>query len=97
MGLNYAIDALYATGWSSLDTRGCEFDGGRLYPGVARVEREFRESGFDMVLRRIELFDCYRVEWRAESGEAAGAVVGASEAEAAVHALVQLRRSLVQA
>lgn len=94
MGLNFALDELYASGWSTLDSAGCEFLEGRQYPGVPRVQREFASAGFVLSLRRVELFDCFRAEWRTESGEAAGAVVGQSETEAAVYALAQMRRRL---
>ena len=66
---------------------------GRLYPGLARIEREFRDAGFCLSLQQIELFDCCRAEWRSVDGTAAGGVVGASQPEAAVYALAQLRRS----
>jgi hypothetical protein len=98
MGLDFAIDELYATGWSVLDPAGClRHDDGRSYPAVPRVQQEFASAGFDFSLRHVQLFDCYRAEWRDGSGSAAGAVVGRSEAEAAVYALSQLRRRLVPA
>jgi hypothetical protein len=94
MGLEFAIDELYATGWSGLDTSGCEHHtDGRTYPDVARVRREFAESGFEFATRHVQLFDCYRAEWRDHAGDPAGAVVGRTEAEAAVYALAQLRRT----
>jgi hypothetical protein len=43
----------------------------------------------------VLLLDCSGAVWGAGAGAAAGAVVGRSEAEAAVYALSQLRRSLV--
>lgn len=95
MGLGFAIDDLYATGWSALDTTGCDFDAeGRAFPGVERIEGEFEQSGYRLTLKHIQLFDCCRAEWsEISSGRAAGAVVGQTEAEAAVYALAQLRRS----
>ncbi len=98
MGLDFAVDELYATGWSALDSAGCEHrTDGRAYPGVTRVADEFRSAGFDLTLRHVQLFDCYRAEWRDVSGQACGAVVGRVEAEAAVYALSQLRRQLAAA
>lgn len=94
MGLNFAVDELYASGWSTLDSAGCEFLEGRQYPGVSRIQGEFAREGFTLSIRRVELFDCFRAEWRTSSGDAAGAVVGQSETEAAVYALAQLRRRL---
>ncbi|MEZ6244300.1 MAG: hypothetical protein R3B57_14800 [Phycisphaerales bacterium] len=95
MGIDFAIDELYATGWTALDSSGCEHHAdGRAYPSPDTVRREFDQAGFDLSLRHIQLFDCYRAEWRDRSGAAAGAVVGQTEAEAAVYALSQLRRAL---
>lgn len=96
MGLDFAIDELYATGWTALNSSGCKHHSdGRAYPGIELVRQQFRAAGFDLTLRHVQLFDCYRAEWRDGAGAAAGAVVGRSEAEAAVYALSQLRRSLV--
>lgn len=104
MGLGYAVDQLYATGWSDLDSAGCAHDAdGRAYPSVARVEREFEQAGFVLSIRHVTAFDCYRAQWHAPAAasggpvNAGGAVVGQSEAEAAVYALAQLRRSLASA
>ncbi|MBL8745370.1 MAG: hypothetical protein JNK58_03335 [Phycisphaerae bacterium] len=94
MGLDFAIDELYSTGWSTLDSTGCGCGAdGRMFPGVDRVRAEFEASGFKLSIHRVELFDCYRAEWRLPSGEAVGAVVGQSEAEAAVYALSRMRRA----
>lgn len=98
MGLDFALDELYATGWQALDTAGCRHhDDGRAYPGVARCVAEFKASGYDLTLRHVQLFDCHRAEWRDLQGQATGAVVGRTEAEAAVYALSQLRRTLAAA
>lgn len=92
MGLDFAIDELFATGWSTSDPKGCEHTpDGRLYPGVDRVRAIFRESGLELTIRYVQLFDCHRAEWR-DAGGAAGAVVGQSEQEAAVYALASHRR-----
>jgi hypothetical protein len=95
MGLEFAIDELYATGWSALDTSGTHHHNGRPYPGVERIRREFSAAGFDLAIRHVQLFDCYRAEWRDRAGNAVGAVVGRTDEEAAVYALSQLRRRLV--
>ena len=93
MGLDFAIDELYATGWAALDSSGCKHHAdGRPYPEVNRVRDEFRRAGYELTLRHVQLFDCYRAEWRDSAGNATGAVVGRSEAEAAVYALSQMRR-----
>lgn len=93
MGLDFAIDELYATGWAALDSAGCaHHTDGRAFPSVARIRNEFKEAGYDLTLRHVQLFDCYRAEWRDASGDAAGAVVGRTDSEAAVYALSQMRR-----
>ncbi len=95
MGIDFAIDELYATGWTSLDSAGCgRHDDGRAYPTPETVGREFEQAGYELSLRHIQLFDCYRAEWRDAGGAAAGAVVGQTDAEAAVYALSQLRRAI---
>jgi hypothetical protein len=97
MGLDFAIEELYATGWSALDSSGCKHQGGRAYPTQERVRREFAEAGFDLTIRHIQLFDTYRAEWRDAQGQARGGVIGKSEAEVAVYALSRLRRELAAA
>lgn len=93
MGLDFAIDELYATGWSSLDSAGCAHHAdGRAYPTVEKVVQTFASRGLVLSIRHIQLFDCYRAEWRDAAGVALGAVVGQSEAEAAVYAMSQMRR-----
>lgn len=97
MGLDFAIDELYATGWTGLDSSSCEYHAdGRPFPSVERVKRSFKEAGFSLSIRHIQLFDCYRAEWRDQSNDG-GAVVGQTEREAAVYALSQLRRQLAAA
>ncbi len=94
MGLDFAIDELYATGWSELDTSNCEIHAdGRSIPTVVRVRQCFADAGLELSIRHIQLFDCYRAEWRDASGTT-GAVVGQSEREAAVYALSQMRRQM---
>lgn len=93
MGLNFAIDELYATGWTALNTAGCEYDAdGRAYPGIDRIGREFAEQGYEIHVRHVQLFGCYRAEWHDTAGQAMGGVVGQTPVEAAVFALSRLRR-----
>lgn len=93
MGLDFAIDELYATGWSALDSSGClRHADGRWYPSAERVTAEFSSAGFALSVRHIQLFDCYRAEWKDVLGGPLGAVVGRSPDEAAVYALSHLRR-----
>lgn len=95
MGIDFAIDELYATGWSALDSSGCErSSSGRWIPSVARVRGEFDRTGYSLSITHAQLFDCYRAAWTDSNGEPVGAVVGSTEHEAAVYALSQLRRQL---
>jgi len=96
MGLDFAIDELMATGWSAMDTTGCEHTPeGRVYPGVLRVQLEFTKVGHELSIRYVQLFDCHRAEWSDAKGAPVGAVVGAGEREAAVYALAQFRKATV--
>ena len=98
MGLEFALDELYATGWSDLDSTGCShIADGRAFPRAERVKAEFAAAGVDLTIERMEAFNCHRAHWKdVESGHPR-AVVGHCEAEAAVYALAQLRRQLVNA
>ena len=64
---------------------------------MTQIRREFEAAGFELTVTHIQLFDCYRAAWADASGAPAGAVVGGSEAEAAVFAFSRLRRSLASA
>lgn len=99
MGIDFAIDELYATGWTASDPTSCpQHDDGRVYPSVETVRAAFADAGYELSVKHIQLFDCYRAEWRdASGGGASGAVVGQTEDEASVYALSQLRRALVPA
>jgi len=92
MGLDFAIDALYSTGWSGLDTAGCgQHADGRAYPQPDRVREEFRALGADLTLRHVDGFECFRAEWTG-ADQTPRWVVGTTEAEAAIYALAQFRR-----
>lgn len=94
-GFDLAIDELYETGWVALDTTGCRHhDDGRPYPDLPRVHREFVNLKYELHIRHVQLFDCFRAEWTDQSGNPAGAVVGGSETEAAIYALAQLRKNV---
>jgi len=95
MGLNFAVDQLYATGWTALDTRGCQrLTDSRAYPLPERVATEFAQMGHTLTITHIQLFKCCRASWQDESGNEIGAVVGHTDEEAAVFALSQIRRSM---
>ena len=93
MGLSFAIDALYQTGWQPEGSQHEVAADGRVYPTAAELKRAFAVAGFELAVRHVQLFDCFRAEWSDASGQA-GAVVGQSAEEAAVYALSQLRRQL---
>jgi hypothetical protein len=98
MGLDFALDELFATGWSALDTTGCSHSAdGRAFPRPERVKQEFAAAGVELTIERMTAFNCYRAHWTDPESGQGRAVVGHSEAEAAVFALAQLRRQLVNA
>lgn len=92
MGLDFAIDALYETGWSGQDSTTQVHADGRVYPSMPSIQMAFAAAGFELSIKHIQLFDCYRAEWRDEHGQIAGAVVGQSADESAVYAFSQLRK-----
>lgn len=94
MELDFALDALYETGWTPGDDDTERHRDGRRFPPVAKVRDQFTEQGYTLGVKHIQLFDCYRAEWRDANGQLVGAVVGQTEHEAAVYALAQLRRQL---
>jgi hypothetical protein len=95
MGLDFAIDALYATDFRSSDVVDCQVHrDGRAYPTQRAVGEAFARLGFSLTIRHVQLFDCYRAEWRDAQGQPQGAVVGQSADEAAVYALSLLRRQV---
>ncbi len=102
MNLEFSVDKLYETGWQP-DATGATGVGatgglerlpdGRLYPSMLKIQEIFAGAGYELAIRYVQLFDCYRAVWIDANGAAAGAVVGSDEREAAVYALAQLRRS----
>ncbi len=100
MGLNFAIDALYASGWTPDEPAACKKSvEGRAFPNEQSVGRYFRDHGCELAVTHVPLFDCYRAAWRDHDNAngLAGAVVGQSAEEAAVYAMSQLRRQVLAA
>ena len=103
MNLEFSVEKLYETGWqpappasASAAREGLEsIPNGRLYPSVLKIQEIFAAAGYELAIRYVQLFDCFRAVWTDRTGAAAGAVVGSDEREAAVYALAQLRKSLV--
>jgi hypothetical protein len=90
MGLDFAIDALYASGWHA-EVKGLPTHrDGRAYPSADLVRDCFAEQGLELSVRHIQLFDCYRAEWTDREGQPRGAVVGQTAEEASVYALSRL-------
>jgi hypothetical protein len=98
MSFEFALDELYATGWSDLDSSGCSHHvDGRAYPRPDRVKQEFAAAGVDLEIQKIDAFKCYRAKWADMDTGNPETVVGQCDAEAAVFALARLRRQLVNA
>lgn len=98
MSFEFALDELYATGWSDLDSSGCSHHSdGRAFPRPDRVKQEFAAAGVDLSLEKVDAFKCYRAKWSETDTGTPVTVVGACDAEAAVFALARLRRQLVNA
>ena len=107
MNLQYAVDRLYQTGWTSSGAGELErLPDGRLFPNVRAVKAEFARAGLDLSIKHNAKFNCYRSAWApagqimTESRDADarhGTVIGACEREAAVYALAQLREAQVEA
>jgi hypothetical protein len=100
MNLEFSVEKLYETGWqpeggtmSATPDSGLErTPEGRLYPSLLKIQQMFAGKGYELAIRYVQLFDCYRAVWTDKNGTAAGAVVGSDEREAAVYALAQMRR-----
>jgi hypothetical protein len=97
MNLEISVDKLYETGWHAVSSdSGLErLPDGRAYPSVLATRQIFAAAGYDLAIRYVQLFDCYRAVWTDSSGTALGAVVGSDEREAAVYALAQMRRGQI--
>lgn len=104
MNLEYALERLYSTGWSSAttDLETDRLPDGRAYPTVLAIQREFARAGLELRIQHKLMFSCYRATWApigepldedAAADERHGTVVGASDVEAAVYALAQLREA----
>ena len=95
MQLEFSVDKLYETGWHGEMEAGLErLPDGRTYPSLLKVQEMFAAQGYELAIRYVQLFDCYRAVWTDGNGAAAGAVVGADEREAAVYALAQMRKGM---
>jgi hypothetical protein len=95
VNLEYAIDRLYATGWTPAAAEDVEtLADGRRFPSNEAIRREFEQSGLKLHVAYTPQFKCYRATWTAsgvDGEEFRGTVIGACEREAAVYAFAQLR------
>ena len=98
MNLQFSVDKLYESAWQPdpADSGLERLPDGRLYPSVGKTQQMFAAQGYELAIRYVQLFDCYRAVWTDSTGTAAGAVVGSDEREAAVYALAELRRALMK-
>ncbi len=101
MNLEYAVERLYESGWSTFGDYDLErLPDGRAFPSLLTVRREFARAGLELQIKHNLMFNCYRATWgpagealddKHAADESHGTVIGTSEAEAAVYALAQLR------
>jgi hypothetical protein len=97
--LEYAVERLWDTGWCPGEEELERLAGGRSYPSVLSVQREFARNGLELSIKHNMVFGCYRATWApagqgnplGQNDESHGTVIGACEREAAVYALAQLR------
>ena len=103
MNLDYAVERLYQTGWTSLGEWDLDhLPDGRAFPSVLAIQREFARAGLELSTRHNLIFNCFHATW-APAGEPLddqhaaddchGTVIGACQREAAVYALAQLREA----
>jgi hypothetical protein len=101
MNLQYAVERLYQTGWSTFGE--LELDhlpDGRAFPSLLAIHRDFARAGLELSIKHNLMFNCHRATWgpagealdeERAADESHGTVVGTCEREAAVYALAQLR------
>lgn len=88
MSIEFAAERLYQTGWAPDDNE-IEFaSDGTPLPSVNAVRRAFARAGLTLRLKHTLMFGCYTATWSEDA-----TAIGASELEAAVMALAQLREA----
>ena len=105
MNLEYAVERLYEVGWRPSYQDVHRLPDGREYPSVHAVRGDFARAELQLVIKHTPDFGCYRATW-APLGQPVdppvsadarhGTVIGASEQEAAVYALAQLKTALAE-
>jgi hypothetical protein len=98
MTLEYAVERLYETGWTAAEET--DFDilaDGRKFPSVGSIKRQFADAGLALSIKHNLMFNCFHAAWTPlkSSDAQPGTVIGASENEAAVYALAQLRQKML--
>jgi hypothetical protein len=106
MNLSYAVERLLETGWTPDHSTDLDaLPSGIRFPSVLAVHQEFTRAGIELRIKHNLMFSCYRATWAPvgeplddahAADERHGTVVGACEREAAVYALAQLRRTVLE-
>jgi hypothetical protein len=103
MNLEYAVERLYQTGWSTMGEWDLDhLPDGRAFPSLIAVQREFARAGLELSIKHNLIFNCYRATWapvgeplddQHAADEVHGTVIGTCQREGAVYALAQLREA----
>ena len=103
MNLEYAVERLYQTGWSTMGEWDLDrLPDGRAFPSLLAVQREFARAGLELSIKHNLIFNCFRATWapvgeplddRHAADEVHGTVIGTCQREAAVYSLAQLREA----
>ena len=65
MNLEYAVERLYQTGWSTVGEWDLDqLPDGRAFPSLIAVQREFARAGLELSIKHNLIFNCYRATWR---------------------------------
>jgi hypothetical protein len=103
MNLEYAVERLYQTGWSTMGEWDLDhLPDGRAFPSLIAVQREFARAGLELSIKHNLIFNCFRATFapageplddQRAADEVHGTVIGTCQREAAVYALAQLREA----
>lgn len=103
MNLDYAVERLYQTAWSTVGEWDLDhLPDGRAFPSLLAIQRDFARAGLELAIKHNLIFNCFRATWapvgepldpQHAADECHGTVIGACQREAAVYALAQLREA----
>ena len=69
MNLQYAVERLYQTGWSTMGEWDLDhLPDGCAFPSLIAIQREFARAGLELSIKHNLIFNCYRATW-APAGE----------------------------